>query len=525
MLEVKDVVKVFEGNLDINEAAEDLRCDYGLVLRSVNGPRITAMVLSQGNEYLIAGCSNCDISVWEFPLCRFVLKLCGHSQYITALCLSSDSRVLFSSSADLTLCRWKFLEGDEADLLYTGTEILTKIELVESRELIVGCTATGNLVLFCLSRGCVQGVIKAHKEWIGCVLVLDKIFTGSQDGSIKVWSFNCEEISQICCKSGITCVESVNNGEIVAFGSYDSSVTFVSADSGGVIKQFFNGTRGILAIKHLSESYVAVASLGGFIKIWDWVQLTEVKSWNNYNCKVNQFVMRGQELLFGLCSTGEILCIKLAGFEVVYKAKAFESGIEQGVISNDGLFIVGYRKDEIALFNIISKKSDVFNGHTQELTSYKIAKNFDYLLTGSADRTVKVWKISERVQKASMMRHEKPVLEIIVSESAKKIISVSDDCICTWDLEEFRLVFYIKKYWRTRSYINFSKDMRFFIYFSEKFPENITVICLDGEPVQYLIPTTIQKIKTISLNNSKNYLTISTKSSFHIQSLKKILTN
>lgn len=527
-LTAEDVEEAFGRKLDYNEVAVDLSEDYGLVLKSVNFPQITTMVLSPDNKYLVTGSSNSQINVWDFPVCRVLLSLYGHCESITSLCLSSDSRVLFSSSADLTLCRWDYLENTEAVLLYTGTEIITKVELVDVKNLIICCTVKGNLILFSLTDHCVQGVIKAHGEWIGCLLVIeqaDKIFTGSQDAKIKVWDFNCEKISEICCKAGITCIESADNREIVAFGSYDSSVSMISVENGMLIKQFYNGTRGIIAIKYLSGSYIAVASLDGFVKIWDWDKLTEIKTWNNFNCRVNQFITQNNEHLFGLCSTGEILCVKLAGFEQIYKTKVFDSGFEQGVISENGFLIVCYRKDEVGLFNLTSKKSEVFNGHTQELTSYIIIPSHDYLITGSADKTVKVWKISEKIQKASMKKHDKPIYKILVSEPAQKIISFSDDCICIWDLNGFSLKFFIKTYKSSQDYINFSEDLSFLIYFSHRLRKDIKLISLNFEPVQYLIPIKFKSIDTISINSSKNYLAISTKNSIHTISLKKLLTN
>ena len=505
----------FEACADFLDVEKELSSDYNFQLRSLVSPQINTMLLTPENDYLIVGSCNFKISVWSFPECRFACLLEGHSDAVVSLCLHIESKVLYSSSADRTLRAWNYLKSGSSYLLYTGTDTISKIEVIYSLNSLICCSVSGNIIVFCLQSMGIQVVIKAHGDWISCFLVLEqenRVFTGSQDGFLKVWNLNTEEINQISNSSGVTCLEPSINKKTVAFGSYDSTISIICTENGDLIKQLQISKGGIIAIKYLNESQIAITSMQGCIKIWDWPGETELKSWTISPGRVNQFLTKGNEYLYGLCNNGEVISINLANLEENFKTKVLLPGFEQGLLSKNGEFIVGYQRDEIALFNLITQKSEVFKGHTKILTTYKVLPKYDYLITGSEDNTVKIWKIGEKVQKGTLKKHNKTIEKIYVSEPANKIITQSLDHICIWALDTFSLNLSIPKLRSYKDYLNLSIDQTLLIFFTSNTPEDIKVIDLKSTPTQNIIPNTIENIDSMSINRHKKYLCVSSDS-------------
>ena len=502
----------FLAHTDYSQAENELSDDYNLQLRSCVSPQITSMLLTPENDYFFIGSCNFSITVWSFPACRFVCVLKGHSESITSLCLNLESKILYSSSADRTLRAWDYLLTTSSSLLYTGTDTITKIEVVSSLNSLICCTVSGNMMVYSLESMEVQGIIKAHRDWISCFLVLEeenRVFTGSQDGDVKVWDLGTKEVNQVSHSSGITWLEASINKKTVAFGSYDSTIRIISTETGDLIKELQIRKGGIIALKYLTDSWVAITSMHGYIKIWDWPSETELKSWTISPSRANQFLTKGTKDLYALCNTGEVISISLEDFEQGFKTRIFDSGFEQGAISQNGEFILGYKRDEIGLLDLKTLKSEVFKGHTKKVTAYKVLPKHDYLVTGSEDFTVKIWKISEGVQRGTLKKHNSRVEKIFLSEPSNKIISQSQSHICIWTLDTLALKFTIPTLRSRQDYLNFSIDRTLLIYFSIRFPKEIKVIDLSDSPTQRVLENTIEVIDSISINRHKKYLCVS----------------
>ena len=80
-------------------------------------------------------------------------------------------------------------------------------------------------------------------------------------------------------------------------------------------------------------------------------------------------------------------------------------------------------------------------GHTETLTSLALTSDDKYIISGSEDKTVRIWNRSEKRQEAVLKGHTDYVLTVAVTSDNKYIISGCGGCeydnvIIIWSLLE-----------------------------------------------------------------------------------------
>lgn len=82
----------------------------------------------------------------------------------------------------------------------------------------------------------------------------------------------------------------------------------------------------------------------------------------------------------------------------------------------------------------------VINGGDAAMTCLDISSNGDYFVSGSADKTVKIWNYDEGVGHASWRVHSGVINGIAISPDETKLISVgSEGGICIWSIPKYTL--------------------------------------------------------------------------------------
>ena len=77
-------------------------------------------------------------------------------------------------------------------------------------------------------------------------------------------------------------------------------------------------------------------------------------------------------------------------------------------------------------------------GHTETLTSLALTSDDKYIISGSEDKTVRIWNRSEKRQEAVLKWHTDYVLTVAVTSDNKYIVSGCeyDNVIIIWSLLE-----------------------------------------------------------------------------------------
>lgn len=106
-------------------------------------------------------------------------------------------------------------------------------------------------------------------------------------------------------------------------------------------------------------------------------------------------------------------------------------------ISNDNRYLVSGSSDKtLRIWNLLEKNQlSICQGHTESISSIAISNDNQFIFSGSMDTTIRVWNFHEKNSKAILKGHASGVLCIVITSDNKILISGScDTTIKIWSL-------------------------------------------------------------------------------------------
>jgi WD40 repeat protein len=78
------------------------------------------VALSAGGNYLLSGCRDQTVKLWDVTTGRALRTFKGHTNWVTAACFAPNGKLGVSVSDDLTVRVWDLTSGKEVERLDLG---------------------------------------------------------------------------------------------------------------------------------------------------------------------------------------------------------------------------------------------------------------------------------------------------------------------------------------------------------------------------------------------------------------------
>jgi WD40 repeat protein len=109
------------------------------------------------------------------------------------------------------------------------------------------------------------------------------------------------------------------------------------------------------------------------------------------------------------------------------------------VFSADGQVLITSNFDEIQFWGITTKKLlRRLTWHTDLVLALGLSPQGDRLVSGSADRTIKLWRMEDGSLIGSLFGYTSEVTSVAFSPDDKFVISVGENGIAVWDVDALR---------------------------------------------------------------------------------------
>lgn len=239
---------------------------------------VTSLVLSNNGEFVVTGCKDKLIYIWNFGYRRIEFTLSGHTDEVmsvgitwndkfvvsggaantvqvwnleTRLCekklighagsvlcvkVSPDLCYIISSSIDKTVKIWNFNDGTLISTLKGHTDQIFSIAYINSPQpLIISGSYDKTIRIWNLIEGRCEDILEGHKEGIRSLIVTQDgsyIISGSIDTTIKIWNIQ-ERRSILTLQSHDNWVNSLavsSNFSMLVSGSADKTIKVWSLD-------------------------------------------------------------------------------------------------------------------------------------------------------------------------------------------------------------------------------------------------------------------------------------------------------
>ena len=105
------------------------------------------------------------------------------------------------------------------------------------------------------------------------------------------------------------------------------------------------------------------------------------------------------------------------------------SSIYSVAISQDGKYAISGSNDKtIKVWNLEEKREEfTLTGHSSSVTSVAISKDGKYIISGSSDKTIKIWSLEEKREELTLKGHSFNVNSFAISQDGKYLVSGSSD--------------------------------------------------------------------------------------------------
>eukprot|EP00741_Cyanophora_paradoxa_P016108 tig00000042_g15549.t1 len=319
---------------------------------------VKSFALSADGKTLGWGGMNTVVELWnhEDGTQPRILKLEGHTDWVTSVAFSPDGATLASGSYDTTVRLWSVADG----------------------------------ALLCTLKGHEDTVSSVAFSPAGAVLV-----SGSIGATARLWSVaEGTELRVLTLQVSITAAAFSSDGRTLAFGCRNGSVQLWSAANGALLFSLEGHTASISSVAFSPDSAtLASGSSDKTLRLWRVADGTLLRALSGHKESVKSvaFSPDGRSLTSGgddktvrfwsmHAADGHAALLRVSeGHRSLVKSLAFTSDAKE---------LVSYGRSIRAL--------GIFKGHTSYIYSVAFSPDGKILASGSHDRTVRMWSVAKK---------------------------------------------------------------------------------------------------------------------------------
>ncbi|CAI2166110.1 17730_t:CDS:10 [Funneliformis geosporum] len=448
---------------------------------------ITTFAITPDGKYLISSSRSLSVKIWDLKTGKCVRSFKAHEAPIIVIDVDGTSTLVATGSADSTVKVWD-IEGGFCTHNFRGHGgIISSLKFwKESYEwMLISGSDDCNIRVWDLSKRSCVAVLKSHVSMVrGLDITNDGkyLISGSRDKVVNIWDLNkkklvktfpiYETIETVGILEPNTIISEVENNvgkELFYTGGDKGIIRIWDLKTGNLIKAQDpekNTKYGISEIIYLRKSdYLTAVTTDHNILFYNISSgLRRIKQIIGHNDEIIDLVYVGpsESHLAIATNTEQIRLLNVDSFDnnIIYGHKDIVICLSK---SFDGRFLMSGSKDNTArLWKInieaneveeIVKPCGICVGHTGSIGTVALPnKSLKFCITGSQDRTVKYWDLSqtdlskcdEEHRPKSLythQAHEKDINSISISQNDKMFASGSQDkTIKIWSVADGKLL-------------------------------------------------------------------------------------
>ncbi|MEN8179136.1 MAG: NB-ARC domain-containing protein [Pseudomonadota bacterium] len=380
----------------------------------------TVAFLADG-ESIISGSEDRMLRLWDVGTGREKAALRGHTLAVQDLAVSADGKLVASVSEDGSVRVWD-LETKKNRILYKGRghQLNAIVITPDGRSLVFGA-GDWTIRLIALEDG-TETVLEGHAGVVRCLAVTvdgTRLLSGADDGVVRIWALDTGQslIEMTGHATSVDAVALAQDGKRAISGSRDKTLRVWNLETGQE-QQVLEGHSGF--IRSIVTSPITGQVISGSTD-------RTIRNWNIESSSSNLPAHSGHKEAVALLS------ISADGERVV-------SGTRTGELL---LWDSQYHKQDVTTHqhncNPTPQVMGRLSGHTHWVQSLRMTGDGKWVITGSRDRTLRVWGVEQQVSQHQLKGHLSEVYYLDVTADGRRVLSVSRDrTLRVWDVQAGR---------------------------------------------------------------------------------------
>jgi len=196
---------------------------------------VLSLAVTDDGQYLASGGEDSMINIWDTRTRKMVDGLKGHRDSVCSMAFQIGTHQLYSASKDRTVKLWDVDKMGYMETLYGHALPIASVHVLK-KERAVSVGEDRTLRVWKISEES-QLILRGHSASIDCVCMLDEqtYFSGSQDGSLCLWSIMKKKPAHTIQEAHgasmpwLSAVAACSFTDLLASGSSDGHVRFWKA--------------------------------------------------------------------------------------------------------------------------------------------------------------------------------------------------------------------------------------------------------------------------------------------------------
>ncbi|XP_076072405.1 protein qui-1-like [Mytilus galloprovincialis] len=439
------------------------------IIKEHHGP-VTCLTLSQNDDHVMSGSYDGNVLICEVSSGKKIHVLQGHKKAVTCLKLIDASKLLLSGSKDRTIIMWCMVDMIQLNTFrdYINNPILSIDVSSDSIFLLVACEdSTLNVISFATGSWIHQ--LKGHNGWINKVLVCEDcnhVIAVCQDGSVYVYNLRNTELLETFrgTYKPITDVR-VSSDETLIYSCSDNMLKVWSLH-----KKYTNNSNDMkhsstVTCVHAWDGTAATGSENGVIKVWNMEQVVLRDSYYKHTSSItclqvsydSSFIVSGSRdkticvydmrmqtvITFyqehkapiqALCiftDDSQVISIDCNSIVYIWKPHTAQTlrsytniNARLFLLSSHGSHLVTTGGDQSVKVVALEDESIVaYINHAEHVTCLACSVDDKYMVTGSADKTLKIWEMFNGKLIQVLVEHTVIVCTVAIGDDNEHVVS------------------------------------------------------------------------------------------------------
>jgi len=276
-------------------------------------------------------------------------------------------------------------------------------------------------------------VNNAHDGEIWCVSwSKNRIFSGSVDGTLKLWEYDLKPLRQWKASS-LAIISVTTNGHIGVSNSMDGHLKVWDFESGELKKDIDVGCVNAWSIRlhPTNPNLVAVSGHQGCINTYDLTTGSIVQTYKTTHSAFTNCVAFSSDgkMVAYANKDGVVSIFEADSAKAIRSIEAHMATIRTLAFSPDGQTLyTGSDDNQVGVFDVTKgEKLEAFSGHSSWVLGVAVSPTGNYVVSGGADKKVKVWSIADRECAATLQHHTGQVWGVAWNDLGTAFVTGGDD--------------------------------------------------------------------------------------------------
>ncbi|MDM8515523.1 protein kinase [Desulfobacterales bacterium HSG16] len=425
---------------------------------------VICMAFSPDGKTIAAGSKDHKVRLWDVETGQTSAIFSGHTGLVSCVSFSPDGKLLASASADNTVKLWNTKDGCLEQTLSGHEYNLYTVCFSPDGKLVASAGADQTIKLWDSENGWLKRTLEGHK---GCIYSVRfspdgrRLASASHDHTIRLWNVRKAKLKKILVghKHWVKAISFSPDSQFIISGSDDHTVRVWESKTGHHLKTLKGHKKEVAAVEFSSDGRFFVSvSWDNTVKRWDASVLSpQLTLPQDYPALKKRFVEKKQKLEY---IEKEVL---RKNFSKAYKSTV-KAWAREG-FGTESLFYplfsdLKLRGREIGIDFIAPFIR--FKGHEANIDALCFSADSRFIVTGSNDKTVRVWDAKTGRAVLSPNIHPGAVNSVAFSSDGLLFVSAGSQ-IRLWNGKTGDYLKSLKGHTRKINSVAFSPDGRFLV--------------------------------------------------------------